>query len=112
MEKRKEIIFNIDTNGKENILGEKNNTTVYADIKDFMENEGWTRIEDSIYMSEKELSTTDVTNLIDDLIQQYPYLSKCIREIHQADIADVRSLNHLFDYDGTPGEYASYEQKP
>lgn len=35
-EKRKQLAFDIDTNVAKEILGEKNYTTIYANIKSFM----------------------------------------------------------------------------
>jgi hypothetical protein len=35
---------------------------------------------------------------------------KCIRDIRTADIIEVNSINHYFDYDGTPGKFADYAQ--
>lgn len=43
--------------------------------------------------------------------KKYPYLEKCIKEIHQADISNVHSLNQYFSYDGTPGQYERAQAK-
>lgn len=66
-------------------------------------------IEGSVYMSKKPLSTTQVMHLLNDLIWEYPYLTKCFREIHQADVFKVHSLSKQFEYDGTPGRFAKQE---
>lgn len=44
-----------------------------------------------------------------DLIDKYPYLEKCVRDIRVANIIDINSLNYIFDYDGTPGKFADYD---
>ena len=75
-----------------------------------MRNEGWKHIEGSVYMSQKPLSNTKVLYLIDRLKKQYPYLTKCIRNMHQADISKTHSLEHYFEYDGTPGKFAQKEK--
>jgi virulence-associated protein VapD len=110
MKNKKQLTFDIDTNVAKEILGEKNYTTAYANIKNFMTNEGWLHIEGSVYMSSKALSTTKVAHLINRLKKQYPYLTKCIRDMHQSDISNVHSLEHHFEYDGTPGEFAENEK--
>lgn len=74
-----------------------------------MENVGWIHIEGSVYMSSEPLSATGVAYVIDGLKLEYPYLTKCIRSMHQADIANIHSLNHLFEYDGTPGKFTPNE---
>lgn len=111
MKKRKQLTFDIDTNVAKEILGEKSYTTAYANIKSFMKSEGWLHIEGSVYMSSKPLSTTKVAHLINKLKKQYPYLTKCIRNMHQSDISNVHSLEHHFDYDGTPGKFKQQENQ-
>lgn len=109
-QRRKQLTFDIDTNIAKEILGEKNYTTAYANIKNFMKNEGWLHIEGSVYMSAKPLSTTQVAHLINSLKKEYPYLTKCIKNMHQSDVSKVHSLNFHFDYDGTAGKFAQKEQ--
>lgn len=111
MDKRKQISFDIDTSVTRKILGEKGYTAIYAAIRRFMEKENWKHIEGSVYMSEKPLSNADVFYMIRDIKKQYPYLDKCIKEIHQADISNVHSLNQYFNYDGTPGQYERPPEK-
>lgn len=111
MDKRKQISFDIDTNVARKILGEKGYTKIYAVIRKFMETENWKHIEGSVYMSEKPLSNADIFYMIRDIKKQYPYLEKCIKEIHQADISNVHSLNQYFSYDGTPGQYERTQDK-
>lgn len=105
MDKRKQISFDIDTNVAKKIFGEQSYTKIYGDIREFMENEDWKHIEGSVYMSGKPLSNADISYMIQDIKRHYPYLEKCIREIHQADVSNVHSLNQYFAYDGTPGQY-------
>lgn len=107
--KRKQLSFDIDTKVAKAILGKSNYIKAYIDVRSFMEQAGWEHIEGSVYMSKKSLSTTQVMHLLDDLIWEYPYLTKCFREIHQADISNVHSLSQQFDYDGTPGRFAKPE---
>ena len=70
-----------------------------------MKSEKWMHIEGSVYMSTESLSTTKVAHMLDRLLEKYPYITKCVREMHQADISDVHSLSAQFEYDGTPGKY-------
>lgn len=109
MKKRKQITFDIDTNVAREILG-NNYTNLYLNIKKFMETNDWRHIEGSVYMSNKPLTNPDVSYLLDDLLENYPYLTKCIRDMHQSDISNIHSLENHFEYDGTPGEYAREEE--
>lgn len=111
MVKRKQLTFDIDTNVAKKILGEQNYTNIYANIRRFMEKEGWKHIEGSVYMSNKPLDNGDVIYLIQDMKKQYPYLDKCIREMHQTDISKIHSLNYYLEYDGTPGRYEQNQEQ-
>ncbi len=85
--RRKQLSFDIDTKVAKAILGKNNYIKAYLDVRKFLEKEGWEHIEGSVYMSKKPLSTTQVMHLLNDLIWEYPYLTKCFREIHQADVS-------------------------
>ena len=89
----------------EKILGD-NYKNIYNNIRKFAEKNGFEHIEGSAYMSKKPMSNTEIGNFIDDLKDKFPYLNKCVREIHQSDISNTHSLNHFFEYDGTAGEYS------
>ena len=76
-----------------------------------MQKNGWLHIEGSVYMSKKPMGNMSVSHTIDKLKNQYPYLTKCIKRMHQSDISNIHSLENHFDYDGTPGEYAKKKHK-
>lgn len=111
MAKRKQISFDIDTNVGKQIFGEQGYTKIYADIRRFMKKRGWKHIEGSVYMSGQPMSNSGVAYMIDNMKEEYPYLDKCVREIHQTDVSNVHSLNQYFSYDGTPGRYEQQENK-
>lgn len=108
MVKRKQLTFDIDTNVAKKVLGEQSYTNIYGNIRRFMEEEGWKHVEGSVYMSMQPMDNMEVAYLIKNMKEQFPYLDKCVREMHQTDISNVHSLNQYFSYDGTPGRY---EQK-
>lgn len=109
MTKRKQITFDIDTNVTKMILGNGSYTNIYTDIRKYMEKNEWQHIEGSVYMSKKPMSNTKVAKILDSMIKEYPYLTKCIRDMHQTDISEIHSLAYRFDYDGTPGRFAKPE---
>ena len=106
--KRKQITFDVDTNICKQIFGEKKFRQPYNEIRKFLEDNNWTHIEGSSYMSKDKMDNMDVSNLINDLIEQYPYLNKCVKKMHQADISNIHSLEGYFEYDGSPGIYKDY----
>lgn len=106
---KKQISFDLDTKVAKAILGKSNYIKAYLDIRKFMEKEGWKHIEGSVYMSKSPISNIMVLNMLKKLKKEHPYLTKCFREIHQADVSKVHSLSKQFEYDGTPGRFAKQE---
>jgi len=103
--RKKQISFDLDTDVCKKILGDDRYTRAYKDIRSFFEKNGYSHIEGSVYMSNHSMNNVRVFRLLKDLLTEHPYLSKCIREIHQTDVSNVHSLNQYFTYDGTPGQY-------
>lgn len=103
--RRKQISFDLDTDICKKILGEEQYTKAYKDIRSFFERNNCLHIEGSVYMSNHEMNNARTVRLLKKLLTEHPYLSKCIKEIHQADVSNVHSLNQYFSYDGTPGKY-------
>lgn len=105
---RRQIMFDLDIKVLEQILGNKYRA-VYANIASFLKEKGFDHPQGSGYISRESFSNTEVTDLIFELKDMYPYLEKCIRDIRVANIVDINSLSYIFDYDGTPGKYVDYE---
>ena len=102
---KKQIIFDIDTKVAKQILG-KNYTSIYNKIRYFFKSNGFEHIEGSGYMSNYSLDYYDVIDIIDRMKIEFPYIEKCVRDIRVTEITKQHSLNHMLDYDGTPGKYA------
>lgn len=107
---KKQIAFDIDTKVAKAILGD-NYTRIYRDIRSYLEDNGFTHIQGSVYMSDKPMSTLVVTLKINGLLQKHPYISKCVRDMTQTNVTSVSDLSALFQHDGTPGQYANMFQK-
>ena len=45
------------------------------------------------------------------IVEQYPSIEKCIRDIRVTEIGETHELNRLLDYDGTPGKYKDAYKK-
>lgn len=86
---RKQLSFDLDTSVLKEIFGEDNYAKAYSDIKSFMKKNDCEHIEGSVYMSNYDMSNLEVLNLLADLKEQYPYITKCVREMHQAFILEV-----------------------
>ncbi|MDE7423777.1 MAG: hypothetical protein K2N51_08810 [Lachnospiraceae bacterium] len=107
---RKQIAFDIDTKIAEEILGKKYRS-IYENIRKYLGKNGFEHLQGSVYVSKEALSNTKVTAIINGLLIKYNYLEKCVRDIRKTDITKEHSLNHLFSYDGTPGDYAIKKEK-
>lgn len=101
---RKQLMFDLETKVCAQILG-RNYRKVYDDIERYLVKNGFTHLQGSGYVSEREFSDRETVLLLRHLIAKYPYLSKCFRDIRTADITSLNSINHHFDYDGTPGRF-------
>lgn len=107
---RKQIAFDIDTKIAEEILG-GNYRNIYENIRKYLERNGFEHLQGSVYVSKEALSNTKITAIINGLLTKYNYLEKCVRDIRKTDITREHSLNHLFSYDGTPGDYVIEKEK-
>lgn len=104
--KRKQIAFDIDTDVAKLILGESNYQNIYKKIEKVFDEKHWKHIQGSVYVSREPISKTKVVRYINELVEKYPYIKKCMRDIRQTEVGRVDSLNKYFDYDGTAGVYA------
>lgn len=109
--RRKQFSFDLDTDVCKKILGDKNYTKAYKDIGNFLKENDCSHIEGSVYASNHGLDNMGVVRLLGDLLEKYPYLTKCVKEIHHANVPNIHSLNQYFSYDGTPGQYELQENK-
>lgn len=103
---KKQIAFDIDTNVAKQILG-TNYTKVYDDIKRFAKKK-FTHIQGSVYVSRKSMTIPSVSIFISDLLKQYPYIEKCVRDMTVTSVSKNTSLNVYFSYDGTAGQYKKF----
>lgn len=98
MNLRKQIIFDVDTKKAEELFG-GSYRNLYMNIKLFMEKNGFEHIQGSAYESIDPMNNFEVLDCINALKNKYPKLNKCVKDIRQADIGEVSSLNHLFAYE-------------
>lgn len=105
---RKQLMFDLDTKVCEQILGKKYRK-IYEDLENILKINGFTHPQGSGYISIEKLSNSEIFFLTQKLLKEYPYLAKCVRDIRIADIIEVNSINHYFDYDGTAGKFAHKE---
>ncbi len=107
---KKQIIFDIDSKVAYEILGESSKN-VWSNIRKFLENNGFAHIKYSGYQSIEPMSIARVSMIVSQLLDKYPYLTKCFEEMHVTNVPEITSFNHMFEYDGTPGIYKKASPK-
>lgn len=102
-EVRKVIFFDLDTNKLKKHLG-KSYTIAYQQIKESLLKNGFRHIQGSVYETKKEVSYAKVVTELVRILDKYPYLKSCIRDIKVSNISKQYDLNYLLNNDGIPKE--------
>lgn len=96
-EKRKQIVFDLDTNALKIYYPSESWNNAYDVIKRHMTKHGFKWLQGSVYISDKPLSTTRVNVVLDDLIQENPWLNLCMCDCREANIDREHDKTFLFD---------------
>lgn len=95
---QKMINFDLDTKELEKYYPTDNWRNAYYDIKAFMKENGFEWQQGSSYVSKERLDYTEVKDLIKDLVEENPYLNKCIRDCRMTNVSSrAYSLNAEYD---------------
>ncbi len=89
----KELHFLIDENVTRQILGDNKYTKIYTDLSDFFQEKGWKKLAKNLYISSKELEDGEINQLIVELKERYPYISKCVKDLKQTDITEMSVIH-------------------
>lgn len=76
----------------------------YQDIRRFMEKQGLTWRQNSVYVSAEPMTTMDVVLLSQRMAEQFPWMRLCVKEITATDIGAQYSLLGLLRSDSPPAE--------
>lgn len=104
---KRQLMFDLDTKVTEEILG-PGYRKIYKDIEKYLKQYGFEHVEGSGYISNAEISDSKVFRILRNLKKEYPYLTKCVKDMRIADITSFNSLAKEFTYDGSPGIYKNY----
>lgn len=104
---KRQLMFDLDTKVTEEILG-PGYRKIYKDIEKYLKQYGFEHVEGSGYISNAEISDFKVFRILRNLKKEYPYLTKCVKDMRIADITSFNSLAKEFTYDGSPGIYKDY----
>ncbi len=104
----KQLIFDLDTVLLRKLYGESY-TDVYYWIRSFLNQNGFDHIEGSGYLSKVPISDLQLAQILIKLVEKYPFLDRCVKEIHSANVSDRHSWSDHFHYDGTLDGYKSID---
>lgn len=76
----------------------------YQDIRKFMEKQGLTWRQNSVYVSAEPMTTMDVVLLSQRMAEKLPWMRLCVKEITATDIGAQYSLLGLLRSDSPPAE--------
>lgn len=94
---KKQITFDLDTNALKLYYPSKSWTNAYNVIKKHMENNGFTWIQGSVYISQKPMLSRNVSSVLKELIKNNKWLNLCMKDCRETEIGIEYSKNHLFD---------------
>jgi len=92
---RKSLNFDLDTNKLKEYYSNKNYTNAYEDIKKFLLKNGFEHRQGSGYISQKEMSIKEVTDIIEILTDRFSWLKHCFRTFDSYDIGDRFDLANI-----------------
>ena len=108
---RKQITFDLSQEALEahyprgeRVRSEHHYRKAYQDIRRFMEKQGLTWRQNSVYVSAEPMTTMDVVLLSQRMGEQLPWMRLCVKEITATDIGAQYSLLGLLRSDAPPAE--------
>lgn len=100
---RRAIHFDLKESKLKEHYPKKDYKQAYRDISVFMKNNGFTHRQWSGYFSEKPLSFADLTDIMDKMWTEFPWLEKCATKF------DVTNIGKTFDLLGMQTNLSSIE---
>jgi virulence-associated protein VapD len=94
---RKQITFDLDTKALEKYYPSDSWRNAYEVIRNHMEKNDFGWIQGSAYVSNNPMSSRRVTNILRVLVQNNPWLNKCMRDCKETNIGKEFDKNVLFD---------------
>lgn len=94
---RKQIAFDLDTKALQIYYPGESWNNAYEIIKRHMLKNNFTWLQGSVYVSTRPMTSTEVTNILDELVIKNPWLNLCMRDCREANIGKGHSKNYIFD---------------
>lgn len=94
---RKQLAFDLDTKALKTCYPGESWNNAYEIIKRHMLKNNFSWLQGSVYVSVKSMTSAEITNILDELLVQNPWLNLCMRDCREANIGREHSKNYLFD---------------
>lgn len=96
---RKQVAFDLDTDALKIYYPSESWNNAYDIIKRHMTNNGFNWLQGSVYVSQKPITSAEVTNILDELVQKNPWLNVCMRDCRETNIGREHNKNHIKSVD-------------
>lgn len=93
----KQITFDLDTKQLEKYYPKKAWNKAYDKISDYMKKCDFRWVQGTVYVSEKPISSREITYILQDLVHKYPRLNLCMRDCRETEVGKEFERNYLFD---------------
>ena len=94
VKKRKAVNFDLDTDLLIKYHPSHTDKSAYGQIRNYMEQNGFVHRQYSGYHSEKRMTDTEVTYILQGLFNKYPWLDKCAKVV---DITNIGRTHNFLD---------------
>jgi len=94
---RKQIAFDLDTKALEKYYPNAYWRNSYDIIKRHMTKNGFEWLQGSVYVSKSPLTSREITIILDELVENNPWLNLCMRDCRETNIGKEHSKNYVFD---------------
>ena len=91
----KAVNFDLDTHHLKEFYPRKNYRQSYYDLMRFFKKHDFSHRQGSGYISNNKMSTADIYDLMDDLVQQLPWIGECVNKIDVTNIGQQHDLTDL-----------------
>lgn len=94
---RKQITFDLDTKALQKYYPGESWNNAYEVIKKHMLKNNFVWLQVSVYVSREPWTSRRISIMLDELVQQNPWLNLCMRDCRETNIGKEHSKNHVFD---------------
>lgn len=91
----KALNFDLDTHQLQKYYPGASYRQAYNDLRRFFKNHSFLHRQGSGYISENKMTTADIYDLMDDLIQQFSWISLCVNKIDVTNVGQQYDLTEL-----------------